>query len=221
MGEALDLVGDACLLHGKLEFILRGDGLLRQVDVDRHGGHLAVFPAVQLMGEDAALQTISDIIVGGLKNIDRDAACFQYVAYLVEDGDAEGDLLLAVQFFHFIGIFDEKPFVVGEKGDDFDMGTFRCIADLMKGELEIVHVIHVGRDFHRIAGDFGAEEQAKKSGGGAGDGDPFRIVRDGFFRIEAGCISQKEKGIYLTLTSADEIRDIDDGLIREGDGGNV
>ena len=101
------------------------------------------------------------------------------------------------------------------------MGTFWCIADLMKGELEIVHVIHVGRDFHRIAGDFGAEEQAKQRGGGAGDGDPFRIVRDGFLRIEAGCISQKEKGIYLTLTSADEIRDIDDGLIWEGDGGNV
>lgn len=35
------------------------------------------------------------------------------------------------------------------------------IADLMKGELEIVHVIHVSRDFHRIAGDLCAEEKAK------------------------------------------------------------
>ena len=189
VSEALDLVSDACLFQGELEFILRGDGLLRQVDVDRHGGHLALFPAVPLMRKDAALQTISNVIVGGLKNVDRDSPLFQYIAHLVEDGDAEGDLLLAVELFHFIGILDEKPFIVGEKGDDLDMRILCRIADLMKGELEIVHMIHVGRDFHRIAGDLCAKEKAKQRRGGAGDSDPFRIVRNGFFCIVAGRIS--------------------------------
>lgn len=60
------------------------------------------------------------------------------------------------------------------------------------------------------------EEEAEERGCGAGDGDPFGSMGNDFFRVPAGCVSQKEEGVCLALPAAHNVRDFCDGCVGKG-----
>ena len=189
VGEAADFFGDLQALEAQAVFVISRDGFFGHVDVDGDGGQLSIVAHMELVGEGEALQAVSDVVVGGLQDVDRDAFGFEDVSDFVEDGDAEVHFPFAVEFFHLVCVFDEKAFVVGEEGEGLYVGVFFVVADFAEGQGEEVFVVKVRGDAHAVAGDAGAEEEAQERGGRAGDGEPFAAMRNGLLRIAAGGIS--------------------------------
>lgn len=59
----------------------------------------------------------------------------------------------------------------------------------MEGLEKEFFIIEVGGNVHGKTGNLCPEKKTEKGGGGTGDGEPFRGVGDGLFRIPPGGVT--------------------------------
>ena len=218
MGKAVDFTRNLQLFHRKAVVIVIGNGFLERVDVDGYDSKPVAAVQHGFVGEDEALQPVPDVIEGWLEDIDGNALGIKDVTDLVEEGDAEGDFSHPVEFFHGGRIFDEEAFIVGKDRKDFEGKVIFTHPDFLESKVEEIPPVKIGRNAHGISLVTRPIEKAQKRGGGSGNRQPFCRVRHGFFRIAAGCVSQKEEGLDAVLAAGEEIRDFHDGMIRKWDG---